>query len=145
MKRATHVCIVIVVLIIGSAAAKQVKIRVVDGRNDKPLKGVTVDIWFGRKAVPPPSQVTSSDDGTALVIIPDPIDTVLIGAQLVGDCRRLPGSNKNYIENNAYGVDDILRTGIVTQNNCGRRKDELIKGVLVYYVTPLHWWERIHD
>jgi hypothetical protein len=66
-------------------AAAQITIKVVNGCNGKPLKGTTVDVWFGKKALPPPTQVTTTNDGNAFLAVPDSIETIVIGGQGVGD------------------------------------------------------------
>ena len=124
-------------------AAAQITIKVVNGHNGKPLKGTTVDVWFGKKALPPPSQVTTTNDGNAVLAVPDSIETIVIVGQGVGDCRA--GKRKSYIEANVYRVQDILRTGVVAQNTCGNARNQPTPGVLVFYVRPLHWWEKMHD
>jgi hypothetical protein len=123
--------------------ASQITIKVVDGQNGKPLKSTTVDVWFGKKALPPPTQVTTTNDGNAFLAVPDPIETIVIVGQGVGDCRA--GKRKSFLEGNVYSVRDILRTGVVAQNTCGKARNQTTPGVLVFYVRPLHWWEKMHD
>jgi hypothetical protein len=125
------------------ATAAQITIKVFNGHNGKPLKGTTVDIWFGKKALPSPTQVTTGNDGSAFLTVHDPIETILVAGQGVGDCRA--GKRKDYIEGNVYSVQDILRTGVVAQNTCGKTRNQTTPGVLVFYLRPLHWWEKLHD
>jgi hypothetical protein len=44
-----------------------------------------------------------------------------------------------------YATDDILKTGLLTKNNCGRMNTEPIRGMLLYFVRRLHWWEWLKD
>jgi hypothetical protein len=123
MSRVT-VCVIAIVLATWArpVAAGQITIKVVNGHTGKPLKATTVDIWFGRKASPPPTQVTTTDDGNSLLPFPDSIETILIAGQGVGDCRT--GNLKSYIEGNVYRVQDILQRGIVAQNACGKTRSK---------------------
>jgi hypothetical protein len=145
MSRVAIVCVIAIVLTtwVCPAAAAQITIKVVNGHNGKPLKGTTVDVWFGKKAVPPPTQVTTTNDGNAFLAVSDSIETIVIVGQGVGDCRA--GIRKSYIEGNVYRVQDILRRGVVAQNTCGKARNQPTPGVLVFYVRPLHWWEKMHD
>jgi hypothetical protein len=145
MSRVVIVCIIAIFLAIWvcPVAAGQVTIKVVNGHNGKPLKGTTVGVWFGRKASPPPTQVTTTNDGNTFLPIPDSIETMVIAGQRVGDCRA--GNRKSYIEGNVYRVQDILRTGVVAQNTCSNARNQPTPGVLVFYVRPLHWWDKMHD
>jgi hypothetical protein len=145
MSRVVTVSAIIIVLAtwVRPVAAGQITIKVVNGHNGKLLKGTTVDVWFGTKAYPPATQVTTTNDGTAFLQVPDSIETIVIVGQGVGDCRA--GYRKNYIEGNVYHIQDILRTGVVAQNTCGKARNQPTPGVLVFYVRPLHWWEKMHD
>jgi hypothetical protein len=145
MSRTVVICVTAIILSIWVCpiAAGQIAIKVVNGHNGKPLKGTTVDVWFGKKALPPPTQVTTTNDGSAFLAVPDPIETIVIAGQGVGDCRA--GKPTSYIEGNVYRVQDILRTGVVAQNTCGKARNQPTPGVLVFYVRPLHWWEKMHD
>ncbi len=137
------IAIAMTTLVSSAAAEQQITIRVVDGRDGEPLKGTMVDLWFGTRAIPPPVQVIAADDGKATVAIPDSVETIVIAAQGVADCRA--GKQKSYIEKNVYRVQDILHTGVVAQNVCSKAKDQQTRGVLIFYVRPLHWWEKMHD
>src|SRR5215475_5087355 len=112
-----------------STAARQITIKVVNGHDGKPLRDTTVYIWFGTKALPPPTQVTTTNDGSASLTVPDSVETIVIAAERVADCRA--GKQKSYIEENAYHIQDILRTGAVAQNTCGKASNQATPGVLV--------------
>ena len=142
MSRILVACVLVFVLATSvHPATRQITIKVVNGHDGKPFKNTTVDVWYGTKAIPPPMLVTTTDDGYATLAVPDAIETIMIAAQLVGDCRS--GEPKNFIENNVYRVQDILRTGVVAENACGKTKSQQTPGVLVFYVRPLHWWEKL--
>lgn len=145
MSRAIIVCVIAIVLAswVYPVAGGQITIKVVNGHNGKPLKDTTVDVWFGRKASPPPTLITSTNDGDAFLPIPDSVETIVIAAQRVGDCRA--GNRKSYVEGNVYRVQDILRMGVAAQNTCGKARNQPTPGVLVFYVRPLHWWGKMRD
>jgi hypothetical protein len=143
MNRAVWVIAIVLATGVCPVAAAQFTIKVVNGHNGKPLKRTTVDVWFGNQALPPPTQVTTTDDGNARLAVTGSVETIVIAGQWVGDCRA--GKLKSYIDGNVYSVHDILQTGVVTQNTCGKARTQPTPGVLVFYVRPLHWWEKIHD
>lgn len=145
MSRALIVRVIAILLAtwVSPAEAGQITIKVINGHNGKPLKGTTVDVWFGRKASPPPTQVRTTNEGNASLLVPESVETIVIAGQRVGDCRA--GNPKSYIEGNVYRIQDILRTGVVAQNKCGKARNQPTHGVLVFYVRPLHWWEKMRD
>lgn len=145
MSRAVVVSVIAFVLAIPvrSVAAAQITIKVVNGHNGKPLKGITVDVWFGTEAVPPPTLVTTTNDGTALLAVPHSGETIVIAGQWVGDCRAGKRKTKSYIDGNVYRIQDIVRTGLVAENTCGKARNQPTPGVLVFFVRPLHWWEKM--
>ena len=42
-----------------------------------------------------------------------------------------------------YAVQQILTSGIVSENGCGRHTEAPVPGELTLLVRPLHWWERL--
>lgn len=122
-------------------AEQQIKIKVFDGRNGKPRKNTTVNIWYGAKIVPPPTQVATENNGNAFLNVPGSTERILITGQWVADCRAV--KRRNYIEENAYRVQDILKTGVVAQNLCGKLQAQSTPGTLLFYVRPFHWWEKM--
>lgn len=135
------IAISLTILVSSAAAEKRITIKAVDGHSGKPFKGITLDLWFGAKAVPPPVRVTTGADGSAVVVIPDSVESIVIAAQKVGDCRAGKEKGKSYIDENVYRIQDILQTGVAAQNLCGKAKRQESRGVLIFYIRPLHWWE----
>lgn len=122
-------------------AEQQITIKVFDGRNGKPRKNTTVNIWYGTKVVPPPTQVATENNGNAFLNVPGSTERILITGQRVADCRAV--KRRNYIEENAYRVQDILETGVVAQNLCGKSQGQSTPRTLLFYVRPFHWWEKM--
>jgi hypothetical protein len=87
------------------------------------------------------TQVTAENNGNAFLNVPGSTERILITGQWVADCRAVKG--RNYIEENAYRVQDILETGVVAQNLCGKSQGQSTPGTLLFYVRPFHWWEKM--
>jgi hypothetical protein len=144
MKRIVIVCVTCIVLATcASSAPRQIKIKVVNGRNGEPVKEAIVDVTFGGRVVPPPTQLVTTSDGSADLKVPDSAETIVISGQLIVDCR--PDNHKNYTEDKAYRIQEILTKGVVAENTCGKAKNQQTPGVLIFYVRPPHWWDKPHD
>jgi hypothetical protein len=122
-------------------AEQQITIEVVDGWNGTPRTNMTVNVWYGSKIGPPPTQVTTGIDGKAVLNVPGSTEAILIMGQSVADCRA--NKRRNYIEQNAYQVKDILQAGVVAQNLCGKSQAQSTPGTLLLYVRPVHWWQKM--
>jgi hypothetical protein len=44
-----------------------------------------------------------------------------------------------------YSASEVLRSGLVTANTCGKIKLGLRPGEVTYSVRPEYWWEKIRD
>ena|ERR1700761_9438963 len=144
MSRIVIVCVTCLLLTTcAHSAPRQIKIKLINGRNGEPVKEAIVDVSFGGKVIPPPTQVVTNSDGDANLQISNSAETIMISSQLVVDCR--PENHKNYIEENAYRIQEILSRGVATENTCGKARVQQTPGVLIFYVRPPHWYDKKHD
>ena len=102
-----------------------------------------MDVSYGGKVVPPPTQVVTTSDGSTNLQVPDSAESILISGQLIVDCR--PDNHKNYTEEKSYRIQEILTKGVVAENTCGKAKNQQTPGVLIFYVRPPHWWDKAHE
>ena len=143
--RARLVLLLIVFAAEGFCGAQQFTIKLIDGRNGRPLKQQVIDVWFGERADGAPVQAKTAQDGTVIVIVPHAEKSFLVAGEWLADCRGGNKPGKNFIDSNVYELTQVFSTGIVTQNSCGKAQRQSIPGVLTFFVRPLHWWEKMRE
>lgn len=116
--------------------AQQVLIRVVDGRNGHPISDEKLQLWFNSQSGSAMS-ISTDKQGVAKVDAPSGA-ALLVSANLYIDCRY---SKQTGPERPTYPVSDILRSGVLAANTCGKLKLSPTPGELIFFVRPEHWWE----
>jgi hypothetical protein len=144
--------------------AQEIKIKLIDGRNGQPLGNNYVNVWVGhdRKeatAIPVDSngiatlRLTSENSGVdrshqwsrcGLFGVIHPVlkyhdDIGLILGYVL--CQADSG-DYSWLEKHEYATRDLVQTGIVTPNTCGKATAERKPGELIIFARPLTWWER---
>jgi hypothetical protein len=119
-----------------NVSAEPITIRVVDGRNGHPVTDEKLQLWFNSQSG---SAISISTDNHGVAQVDAPSDAVLLlSANLYVDCRY---SKQTGPERPSYPVSDILRTGKLTENTCGKLKLSPTPGELIFFVRPEHWWD----
>jgi hypothetical protein len=124
----------------GIASSQTVTVQLVNGRNGKPLANVKVQIGFddlkGRQPLILNSnrngEVQFETDGSKTYEV-HPVGLVACGEQPIGVPFR------------QYSITDTLKTGLLTQNNCGRINSEPFRGRLLYFGRHATWWELLKN
>jgi hypothetical protein len=113
---------VVVQLINGRSEKPMVKVRVYIGLDD--LKGrQTLDLTTNHLG-----EVQFEANGAKTFQV-HPVGIVACGEQPTGAPYR------------DYSIAETLKTGLLTQNNCGRTNAEPLRGRLEYFARPATWWE----
>lgn len=149
-----------------SLFAQTIEIKLVDGRNGRPMVGATsyVNVWVGgdRKeaiAIPTdekgvarlqltlnPSEVNvpnSKNNGS--IVVDHPIvkydESIQINAPyaLCGP----GGSNYSWLGLRDFTTKEILDHGYASPNTCGKATISPQPGQIVLFVRPLSWWEKL--
>lgn len=142
----------LVVLFFGGGQAfagsdgQKIRIRVLDGRNGHPVTKESVNVWIGDK----PEDLLlggegvvgslRSTDKNGEVSVPIPerhAEWIEIEADYYFDCRPYRKNSPRP----AYSVKEILQSGVVLGNTCGKQRAEPRPGEITFFVRPLHWWE----
>jgi hypothetical protein len=126
-------------------AQQQITVKVLDGRNGHPLENVVIDVWFGDRAIGSPQQSRTGRDGTTLFTVPAGERTFVAAGEFIADCRGGNVAGKSFIDRNVYSVDDVLKTGIVGENQCGKVTAQPVRDTFTLFLRPLRWWEKLHD
>jgi len=124
---------------------QQFTVKALDARNGHPLKNVRIDIWFGERASGVPRQSTTGPDGTTIFTVPEGERAFVTSGEFIADCRGGNVAGKSYIDRNVYSVDEVLTTGTVGKNQCGKATAQPIRGTFTFFLRPFHWWEKLHD
>jgi hypothetical protein len=128
-------------LIAPAAFSQQIIVKALNGRNDHPLKNARIDIWFGERVSGVPRQSKTGQDGTTLVTVPEGERTFVAAGEFIADCRGGNVAGKSFIDRNIYSIDQVLSTGLVGENQCGKATAQPVRGTFTFFLRPLHWWE----
>jgi hypothetical protein len=119
-----------------AAWCQTVVVQIMNGRSGKPAPKVRVYIGFDDLKSRQSLDLTTNRQGViqfetdgAKTFQVHPVGEVACGEQPVGAPSR------------DYSIEDILKAGILTQNNCGHSTAEARRGRLVYFVRPATGWE----
>lgn len=116
------------------ASAEPITIRVVDGRNGHPITDEKLQLWFNSQSGSAMS-ISTDKQGVAKVDAPAGA-ALLVSANLYVDCRY---SKQTGPERPTYPVSDIVRSGVLAANTCGKLKLSPTPGELIFFARPEHW------
>lgn len=128
---------------LAAQTAKTITIRMIDGASGKPLSSSSVLIRINHLPTPHGDWVHANEDGTATVTLP-PDATLLTPQASYGDamdsyvnCDAV--KDKEFVGPHWYAVSEILATGVVTPNGCGKRTAVAKPGEFVFFVRAKNW------
>jgi hypothetical protein len=133
----TLFCSVVAGFLLSSiASAQTVVVKILNGKNHKPLAHFRVFIVLGDPRNQHTLDLNTDKEGTiqfdadnAKTFQVKPIGTVSCGEQPIGAPDR------------DYSTEQVLKNGIVTRNDCGKFNPEPVRGQLLYLVRPATWLE----
>ena len=143
------------------AHAQTLLIKLVNGRSGRPISHGFVNVWVGnaQKAAMP---ITTDQEGIARlrltendseidvqnrrgVGVVNPVvkysDSLRVNAGYVSCQPNKPDYSWLWIQ--SFSTPDVLRSGIVTANACGKAKASPQPGELIMFVRPLTFWEKL--
>lgn len=145
--------------------AQTIRIKLVNGKNGHPMTGACVNVWVGMEqkgamAIP------TDKDGIASVRLTDRASA--INAQSFGtSCRGLGlinpvvkyadsirvnagyvlcvphGTNYSWLAIQKFSTKEVLQSGVVTPNVCGKATALPEPGEVILFVRPLNLWEKL--
>jgi hypothetical protein len=143
--------------------AQDIRIKVLDGRNGRPITNECVNVWVGKSTVAS-LLVPTNKDGIALLHLTDKdtetgvqnhgsacgslgiIDPVVKYADTIGinsgyyvSCQAHPPDSPRL----SFSVKKVLQFGDSSANVCGKIEASPKPGELVFFVRPRTWWERM--
>jgi hypothetical protein len=119
----------------GFALAQTVVVQILNGRNGKPIPKVRVWVGFDDQKSRPPLDFKTDRQGE--------VQFETNGAKTfqVSPVGEIACREQQFTAPIGYSIEDILKTGIVTRNDCGHSNPEPSRGRLIYVVRPATSWE----
>jgi hypothetical protein len=121
------------------ATTRTVTVRLLNGKNGKPIKNENPNIWIGDAARP--SNRYTNSRGEIVVSVTDTRSQELrVLPDWYSDCRFKDDSEAGMQVK--YSLEEIMTTGVVSENLCGKHRIGPTPGVLVLYVRPRTFMEK---
>ena len=145
--------------------AQTIRIKLLNGKNGHPLTGKCVNVWVGngRKDA---MALPANQDGVASLTLTQ--NDAQVDTQHVWKACGLLGvinptvkysdqikintsyvscephtSDFSWLAIKAFSTKEIVQSGIVTPNTCGKAKASPEPGEITLFVRPLTWWEKL--
>ena len=159
------------VLLLGSSAkpvrAQIIRIEVVNGKTGRPLAGTCVNVWVGSQrkaamAIPTDAggvaslRLAGKDDEIStrnqwkecgLFGVIHPVvkyaDSMRINVGYVSCQPHRP--DYSWLGKLDFSTKEVLESGVVTPNACGKAKASPEPGEVILFVRPLSWWEKLKE
>jgi hypothetical protein len=118
----------------------KVVLRILNGKTGWPIWAELPNVWLGGADSPidPPPRTNLRGEIKLELPATDPRELRFL-PNWYADCRssgdQIVGSKLK------YSVDEILASGIVSENVCGKKRAKPTPGVLTLYVRPRTWLE----
>jgi hypothetical protein len=147
--------------------AQTIRIKLLDGKNGRPLAGKCVNVWVGNGRKDAMALPTNQDGVASLTLTQNDaqIDTqhVWKGCGLLGvinpivkysDQIKINASyvscqphtaDFSWLAIKAFPVKEIVQSGIATANTCGKAKASPEPGEIILFVRPLSFWEKMKE
>jgi hypothetical protein len=160
-----------VLFVLGSGGtalqAQTIRIKLVNGRTGRAMGGTCVNVWVGneRKSA---MAIPTDKDGVASLRLTDkdaeintqnqskecgdfgvtnPVvkyaSSIRVNAGYVSCQVRQPDHTWLAIQN--FSAKEVLESGVVTANTCGKANASPTPGEIVLFVRPLSWWEKLKE
>jgi hypothetical protein len=149
--------------------AQTIEIKIVDGRNGRPMTQKCMYVWVGRRSAStsgPLLQTQTDDDGVVVLhftqteepginsqsqqlacgllgVINPTIkygDTISIQSGYVLCQPHTP--DYSWLATKEFSTKDVIQSGVVTANACGKATASPKPGEIILFVRPLTWWEK---
>jgi hypothetical protein len=165
----SSVMLLLTLLFVGSHGillyAQTLQIKVIDGRNGRPLANTCVNVWVGNERKDPLAIPTDRNGIARLQLTEN--DAELNTAHRSKDCGDFGvispvvkykdsvkvnvgyvicephGTDFSWLEVKPFPTEQFIREGFVTANTCGSPMASARPGELVIFVRPLNWWEKL--
>jgi hypothetical protein len=147
--------------------AQTIRIKLVDGRNGRAMAGTCVNVWVGKErkdamAIPTDKEGVASlrltdkdaetdtqnqwkECGLFGVIGPVVKYADSIGINVGYVLCQVRQADHTWLATQKFSTEEVLHSGVVTANTCGKAKASPTPGEIVLFVRPLSWWEKLKE
>ena len=154
-------------LISAASLAQKIEIKLVNGRDGRPVSHAGVNVWAGDQRKEAMVLLTDSEGVARLTLTNKESDvdvrhdptqsgehvvlnpTVLYPESLrinVGFVLCQPrGADWSWLWIKAFDTRKVLDQGVVGENTCGDTTASPKPGTITLFVRPLHWWESLKE
>jgi hypothetical protein len=136
--RIRHTVLILTMLLgfIMQMSGQQIVIQVINGKTNKPISKAKLFVSFPAEVKRQSVQLFTSENGEATFSFDDADRFEVHPIALVTCGEQPPGSPTP-----SFSVAEVLSSGVLTKNNCGRSEREPIRGKVIYFVRTAGWWE----
>jgi hypothetical protein len=126
------------------AQESRIVVHALNGKNGKPIANEHLVIFTGASAEDVREhknhiELRTDAKGTALLSVDDRATShIQVWVDWHVLCQEAPNSK-------SYSLEDILKRGLTTPNNCGRVEQAVAPKHLVVFARPAHFWEKMHQ
>src|ERR1700691_5131686 len=157
-------CLLLFAALFGKGAqAQSIQIKLINGRNGRPIAGTHVNVWVGKERKWAMVILTDKDGVASLVltdkegevnvprvdgygshVVVNPVvkydDDLEINAPYVL-CQ--PGtSDYSWLAIRDMSTKRVVGEGVVSADACGKATASQMPGEVIIFVRPLTWWEK---
>ncbi len=121
------------------AQTAEIHIRIVNGKNGRPIKNETLRVWTARDHID--ADLWPTDATGAVLLKVDGNAQIAVDANLYANCRILPQNQQP--SEFLYSVAEVLGKGISTENTCGTVRVAAKPGELILFERPFTLLEKV--
>ena len=115
LARFALLCAILIAPCVASAQTAEIHIRIVNGKNGRPIKNETLRVWTTRNHIN--ADLWPTDATGEVLLKVDGNAQIALDENLNASCRTLPANQQ--ASQFLYSVAEILNKGIATDNTCG--------------------------
>jgi hypothetical protein len=121
------------------AQTAEIHIRIINGKNSRPIKNETLRVWTTRNHVD--ADLWPTDATGSVLLKVDGAAQIALDENLNASCRTLPANQQ--ASQLLYSVAEILNKGISTDNTCGNVRVTAKPGELILFERPFTLMEKV--
>ena len=139
LTRFALLCALLIVPCVSHAQTAEIHIRIINGKNGRPIKNETLRVWTTRDHVD--ADLWPTDATGSVLLKVDGNAQIAVDANLYATCRALPQNQQP--SQLLYSVAEVLGKGISTENTCGNIHVAAKPGELILFERPFTLLEKV--
>jgi hypothetical protein len=139
LTRFALLCALLIAPCVSHAQTAEIHIRIVNGKNGRPIKNETLRVWTTRDHID--ADLWPTDANGAILLKVDGAAQIALDENLNASCRTLPANQQSF--QLLYSVAEVLNKGISTDNTCGTARVTAKPGELILFERPFTLMEKV--